>query len=409
MMELFNKFINFIGVDIIQLGFLLGFCFAAYAIPRFIVVRFIHKAIQNKEAIWDDIVLRRKLLNIVFTLPPVMVLYYGLQFFPAIATVATRFLNVAITIIVVLFLIRLIKTLGEIYESFPVAATRPIKGYVQLVEIFLILMSVILIICFFIDKSPWAILSGIGAMTAVLMLVFKETITSLVAGTIVASNKLVYVGDWIEVPGTEANGFVIEMALHTVRVRNFDNTIVTIPTHKLIDGSFINWRGMFESGGRRVKRSILIDQRSIRFLNDEDLERLMKIEVLKPYFERKSKELEEANKGVCQQSIANGRHLTNIGTFRAYVQEYLKRKKEVDKDKTFLIRHLAPTAEGLPFEVYLFANDTNWVNYEGIQADIFDHLLAVIHEFDLRVFQNPGGADISDLADKLRLSGRELL
>lgn len=408
MMEFYSNLLASVSGHLIQAGILLGFFFLAYAVPRFIIVRFIHKAISNRKAGWDDILIRRKVLNIVFTLPPVIVLYYGMQFYPSVSEPVTRILNVLITVIFTAFFSRLIKSFGEIYETFPIAVTRPIKGYVQLVEIFLLLMSAILIVCFFIDKSPWAILSGVGAMTAILMLVFKDTIMNLVAGTIVVSNNLVYVGDWIEVPGTEANGFVVEMALHTVKVRNFDNTIVTFPTHKLIDGAFINWRGMFESGGRRIRRSILIDQRSIKFLSESDLDRLMKIEVLKPYFDLKIKELAEANKDISNESIANGRHLTNLGTFRAYVQEYLKRKKEVDKDKLFLIRHLAPTAEGLPFEIYLFSNDTNWINYEGIQADIFDHLLAVIHEFDLRVFQSPGGADISELAEKLHSGDKSL-
>ncbi|MCD8567924.1 MAG: mechanosensitive ion channel family protein [Geovibrio sp.] len=273
----------------------------------------------------------------------------------------------------------------------------------QLIEIFLFIMGAILVVCFFLGKSPWAILSGIGAMTAIIMLVFKDTIMNFVASLLIIFNDLVHVGDWIEVPGTGADGTVTEMALHTVKVKNFDNTIVTIPTHKLIDGSFRNWRGMRESGGRRIRRSILIDQKSIRFLTEQDIKNLERVDVLRDYLQLKKDELAESNKCVSCECSVNGRRLTNIGTFRAYILEYLRQKKEIDKSMTFLVRQLAPTAEGLPLEVYVFSNDINWVSYEGIQSDIFDHLLAAVREFDLRVFQNPSGYDISDLADKLSI------
>lgn len=388
---------------LIKAGVILFFVFLAYAVPRFFILRLIHAAVKRSAAEWDDVFLKNKVFNIVFTLPPVFVIHYGMQFFPAFETPLIRLLNVYITVMIVVFARRLLRSGVEVYEQFPVAVTRPIKGYVQLIEIFLFIMGAILVVCFFLGKSPWAILSGIGAMTAIIMLVFKDTIMNFVASLLIIFNDLVHVGDWIEVPGTGADGTVTEMALHTVKVKNFDNTIVTIPTHKLIDGSFRNWRGMRESGGRRIRRSILIDQKSIRFLTEQDIKNLERVDVLRDYLQRKKDELAESNKCVSGECSVNGRRLTNIGTFRAYILEYLRQKKEIDKSMTFLVRQLAPTAEGLPLEVYVFSNDINWVSYEGIQSDIFDHLLAAVREFDLRVFQNPSGYDISDLADKLSI------
>lgn len=397
------SYINLPLESLIKAGVILGFVFLAYAIPRFFILKVINAAVKRSAVQWDDVLLKHKVFNIIFTLPPVFVIHYGLQFFPSVQTPVMRLLNVYITLMVVIFARRVLRSVVEVYERYPISATRPMRGYAQLVEIFVFFMGTILVICFFLGKSPWAILSGIGAMTAILMLVFKDTIMNFVASLLIIFNDLIHVGDWIEVPGTDADGTVIEMALHTVKVQNFDNTIVTIPTHKLIDGSFKNWRGMSESGGRRIRRSILIDQKSIRFLTDEDIKKLSSVDVLKEYLSRKQDEIGKANANINSQSVVNGRHLTNIGTFRAYILEYLRMKKEIDKDMTFLVRQLAPTPQGLPLEVYVFSNDTNWVNYEGIQSDIFDHLLAVITEFDLRVFQSPSGYDVSELADKLRI------
>lgn len=397
------SYINLPLESLIKAGVILGFVFLAYAIPRFFILRVINAAVKRSAVQWDDVLLKHKVFNIIFTLPPVFVIHYGLQFFPSVQTPVMRLLNVYITLMVVIFARRILRSVVEVYERYPISATRPMRGYAQLVEIFVFFMGTILVICFFLGKSPWAILSGIGAMTAILMLVFKDTIMNFVASLLIIFNDLIHVGDWIEVPGTDADGTVIEMALHTVKVQNFDNTIVTIPTHKLIDGSFKNWRGMSESGGRRIRRSILIDQKSIRFLTDEDIKKLSSVDVLKEYLSRKQDEIGKANENINSQSVVNGRHLTNIGTFRAYILEYLRMKKEIDKNMTFLVRQLAPTPQGLPLEVYVFSNDTNWVNYEGIQSDIFDHLLAVITEFDLRVFQSPSGYDVSELADKLSI------
>ena len=302
-----------------------------------------------------------------------------------------------------IFIVRMTKAGNEFYEQFPISATRPIKGYLQLVEIFIVIVGVILAACAFLGKSPWVIVSGVGAMTAILMLVFKDTIMNFVASILIFFDDLVHVGDWIEVPGTGADGTVVDMALHMIKVQNFDKTIVTVPTYKLMEGSFKNWRGMTESGGRRIKRSLFIDQKSVHFLTPEDIKRCYEIDVLKDYITDKLAELKVANKNVSGDTLVNGRHLTNLGTFRAYVLGYLSNRSGIDKNMTLMVRQLSPTPQGLPLEIYVFTSTTEWISYEEIQSDIFDHLLAIIDEFGLRLFQSPSGYDVSEAANKLQL------
>ena len=254
-------------------------------------------------------------------------------------------------------------------------------------------------ISLFLGVSPLVLLSGLGALTAVLMLIFQDTILSFVAGIRIINNDLVRVGDWIEMPKFEADGFVIEAGLHTVKVQNWDKTISHIPTHRLVEDPFRNWRGMAESGGRRIKRAIMIDQSSIRFCDEEMLDRYERIQLIRDYVRSRRREIAEYNQAyqVDPSHIVNGRRMTNLGTFRAYVTAYLRNHPRIRQDMMLLVRHLQPTAEGLPIEIYCFVNDTAWVNYEGVQADIFDHILAAVPHFDLRVFQSPSGYDLQTL------------
>ena len=253
----------------------------------------------------------------------------------------------------------------------------------------------IFVISILLNKTPVYLLSGVGALAAVLMLVFRDSILGFVAGIQLAANRMVSVGDWIEMPKYGADGDVLEVALTTVKVQNWDKTITTIPTYALISESFKNWRGMSESGGRRIKRAVNIDMSSIRFSDEEMLGRYEKIQYISEYIESKKHELEAFNQSenVDNASLANGRRMTNIGTFRAYVVAYLGNHPMINSDMTFLVRQLQPGQYGLPIEIYVFCSDKDWANYEAIQADIFDHILAVMPEFDLRVYQNPTGAD----------------
>jgi len=290
---------------------------------------------------------------------------------------------------------------NELYLRRPTAALRPIKGYVQVAKILVYCAAAILIIAALIDRSPILLFSGLGAMAAVLMLVFKDTILGLVASVQLTSNDMVRVGDWIEMPKYGADGDDIDIALHTVKVQNFDRTITTIPTHKLIEDSFRNWRGMSDSGGRRIKRSLMIDQNSIRFLTSDECAAMHRFALIDPYLAAKQSEIEAWNAAAPERAKpVNARRITNIGTFRAYVQAYLASRPDNHRDMTLLIRQLAPGADGLPLEIYCFTNTVAWADYEAIQADIFDHLIAILPEFGLRLFQPPTGLDMATALER---------
>ena len=290
---------------------------------------------------------------------------------------------------------------NELYSRRPESRSRPIKGYVQVVKIAIYFGAAILMIAVLIEQSPLLLLSGLGAMAAVLMLVFKDTILSLVASVQLSSNDMLRVGDWIEMPGMNADGDVVDIALHTVKIRNFDKTITTIPTHRLIADSFRNWRGMSESGGRRIKRSIVLDQNSIRFLDDKETDDLKRFRLLDDYLASKQEEIAEWNRHELSSDCdtINARRITNIGTLRAYVIAYLKSHPRIaGAGFTLMVRQLPPGPQGLPLEIYCFTDTVEWPQYEAIQADIFDHMLAILPEFGLRTFQHPSGQDFAQLA-----------
>jgi miniconductance mechanosensitive channel len=260
----------------------------------------------------------------------------------------------------------------------------------------------IVILANLLGKSPFIYLSGLGAMAAVFSFIFKDSILGLVAGMLLSLNDMLRIGDWIEMPKYGADGDVIDVTMNTVKVQNFDRTITTIPAYALISDSFRNWRGMQETGGRRIKRAINIDTSSVKFCTHDMLDKYKKIHLLNEYIESKEKEIEEYNSinQIDTSLLVNGRHLTNIGTFRIYIANYLKHHPKIHQGLIQIVRQLPPSENGLPLEIYAFTNDINWVNYEGIQADIFDHILAVAKEFDLDIFQNPTGQDIRNIGNK---------
>lgn len=287
---------------------------------------------------------------------------------------------------------------NDIYQRRPEARNRPIKGYVQVAKLLVYGAAAILVLAALMDQSPLLLLSGLGAMAAVLLLVFKDTILSLVASVQITSNDMVRVGDWIEMPKLDANGDVIDIALHTVKIQNFDKTITTVPTHRLITESFRNWRGMSESGGRRIMRSLMIDQNSVGFLKPDELETLARFGLLSDYLAHRQIEVGRWNESHAHGEIRDMRRLTNIGTFRAYIHAYLVAHPDIAADKTLLVRQLEPGEHGLPLQIYAFAGTTVWARYESIQADILDHLIAIMPQFGLRVFQRPTGLDLSGMA-----------
>lgn len=351
-----------------------------------------------------------RLANIV----PALVLSLGIGLIPdvpAAAVAVVRNVSSAFIVLTIALAIGSALDLGNaLYQRRPDADHRPIKGYVQILKIAIYAVATILVVASLIDRSPLILLSGLGAMAAVLMLIFQDTLLSLVASVQLGTNDMVRVGDWIEMPQQNADGAVIDIALHTVKVRNWDNTITSIPTKKLISDAFKNWRGMSESGGRRIKRSILLDQQSIHFLSDEEQAHLARFALLRDYFVAKADELAAWN--ACHpgtQNAINQRRLTNIGTFRMYVLHYLRAHPGIHQGMSLMVRQLAPTPGGLPLELYCFTSDTRWVEHERIQSDIFDHLFAILPEFGLRVFQQPTGADMQAMGSRLEVVRRGVL
>lgn len=371
----------------------------SYLFTNKVILRSIQKLISKTKTHFDDILLSQKVLTRISSIVPLIVLNEFTYLIPSVEELLSRILESLIVFFIILTIGAILTNFTEIYEKSDRLKRKPIKGYVQVVKIIMYIWGAILIIGTFTGQSPWALLGGIGALTAIILLIFKDTILSFVASIQISSYDLVQVGDWIEMPKYGVDGDVIDISLNVIKVQNFDKTITTIPTYKLIEESFKNWRGMQLSGGRRIKRAVYIDQSSIKFLDDEMSTRYQKIHLITDYIQRKQEEIIEDNNkmNIDTSEIVNGRRMTNVGTFRAYIKEYLRQRKDINKDLTFLIRQLPPGPEGLPIELYVFTTTTAWVDYEEIQADIFDHILAVVDKFDLRIFQNPTGADFKSL------------
>ena len=390
-----------------------------------IITGTVRRVAARTKSTWDDRIIERKVFARIAHVVPAVIAYYGIRLAlgvtsadiasvtdPDILTttpatlilLATLVQRISIAFIVVTGVVAfssLLEAANDIYnESYSESKSRPIKGYLQVVSLVSYIAAGVVVVSVLAQVSPVAFLSGLGALTAVLMLVFKDTILSLVASIQIMSNDMIRIGDWVEVPQSNADGDIIDIALHTVKIQNWDKTISTIPTHKFIGESFKNWRGMSESGGRRIKRAIKMDVNTIRFLTEEEIERLSRFEVLRDYMKQKKESLAEhaaSHEDADSDSIPERRGLTNIGTFRAYVVNYLKAHPMIHNDMTLLVRQLDPGPQGVPIEVYCFSKDTNWVNYEDLQGDIFDHLFALLPEFGLRAFQEPAGSDFAKL------------
>lgn len=339
----------------------------------------------------------------VANIAPAAVFFFGVGLaqtnLPVLVTIVQNTAQAIMVVAVALVLGGLFDLAEVCHRARSDARYRPIKGYLQLGKIAVYALATVLVIAILIDRSPVILLSGIGAMAAVLMLIFQDTLLSMVASVQINSSGILRVGDWIEMPQLNADGAVVDIALHTVKVQNWDLTITTIPTKRLISDAFKNWRGMQESGGRRIKRALFLDQNSVRFLDMQALQRLQDFSLIGDYLNDKQHEMAAWNARLAEtgRSALNARKVSNLGTFRKYIEHYLRSHASIRDDMTLMVRQLAPTAEGLPLEIYCFTNTVVWAEYESIQADIFDHLLAIIGQFELRVFQRPGGADIHAL------------
>ena len=378
---------------------LLVLAYLADKVAKWILSRVTRRIIKGTAFTWDDIFLRARVFQRLAHIAPVLAIYFGINLIPGLSDTFTGLIQhaavAALIVVAVITADAILTAIGDMYRASPASKGRPIKGYIQATKIVLYILGGIVALASLLGQSPLILLSGAAAFSAVLILVFRDTILSFVASSQISSYDMMRVGDWIEVPQYGADGDVVDIGLHTIRVQNWDKTIQTIPTHKFLTDSFKNWRGMSESGGRRIKRALNIDASSVRFLDDSDLKRFEKFVLLKDYIEGKRQEIDEdnASREADTGLAANARLLTNIGTFREYVVRYLRSHPKVHQGMTLIVRQLDPTPEGLPLEIYAFSNDVDWVNYEGIQSDIFDHLIAVIPEFDLRLFQAPSGHD----------------
>lgn len=396
-MENLNDYIlNLFEQKYILLGAILCFSIFSYLFMRYIVIKALFHLFQKTSNTIDDILIENGLFNRLSYILPLIIFYNLFNSLIGDYLFINRLVLVLIAIVIVASINSLLNVISDIYNKSKYSSTINIKSYFQILRLLINLFSLIIIISILTGQSPFYLLSGIGALTAVLMLVFKDTILSFVSSIQINSNNLFKVGDWIEAPHFGADGDVVDIALHTIKIQNWDKTISIIPTHKLVDSSFKNWRGMSESGGRRIKRSLNIDMNSIKFCNQELIEKFKKINLISDYIDNKLSVIDKHNTDVDMKSLINGRALTNVGTYRAYIKAYLKNNKYIHDDMTFLVRQLSPTEKGLPIEIYVFSNNINWVEYEEIQSDIFDHLLSVLNEFELKVYQYPSGNDISN-------------
>lgn len=386
----------------LTVGLLLLAAAIGYLLVKRILVRYLHQFFKGLPSNQAAAVTQTGFIKRLSLIVPAMIVMGGIGLIPllppAVAIVVRNVGSAYIILVLGLALNALLDIVNLVYRQRADAHLRPIKGYVQVLKIAVYVISALLMIATLIDRSPLILLSGLGAMAAVLMLIFQDTLLSLVASVQISSNDIIRVGDWIEMPQLNADGDVIDIALHTVKVQNWDMTISVIPTKRFVTDSFKNWRGMQESGGRRIKRSLYLDQNSVHFLDTQEVQDLGRFELLKPYLNRITEELQTSNLQLSDP--LNARRLTNLGTFRVYVQEYLRANPDVRKDMSLMVRQLHPEPSGLPLELYCFTNTNAWAAYEGIQADIFDHLLAILPAFGLRVFQNPSGADLRGFRER---------
>ena len=375
----------------------------ANLVAKRIILRLVAATVRRTATSWDDALLERNVFGRLSHLAPAVVIQLlvplAVAGYPAVLEAILRLTVTYMVVAGSAGAVALANAAGDIAAKSPRFSRVPVKSYVQLLQIFLFIIAATLVIATLLDRSPWGLLSGLGALTAVLLLVFRDSILGLVATVQLSGQDLVRVGDWIEMPSHDADGDVIEMTLHTVKVQNWDKTVTSIPTHALAAHPFRNWRGMQESGGRRIKRSLRIDMNTVRFVDEETVSRYRRFEHLGDYIDTKLAEIDAFNREnvTDPNEVVNGRRLTNLGTFRAYIAAYLHHHAQISDTMTFLVRQLEPTDRGIPIEIYVFTTDTRWAVYEGIQADIFDHLLAVLPEFGLRIYQNPSGADLAAL------------
>ena len=398
----------------------------SHFLTRQVILRIVARIARKTKTDWDDILVKNKVFNGLAHLVPALIIYYtagfsyppihqdvselsqsvlselSKEYYFGLEGILLKIAKFYFTIIVVYVGNTILNSGMEIYNTTEYAHHRPVKGYVQLIKILLFFMAGIMIVSVLINRDPTVLLAGLGAIAAVLLLVFKDTILGFVASIQLSANEMVKIGDWIEMKSHGADGTVTDITLNTVKVQNWDKTISTIPTYSLVAESFNNWKGMEESGGRRIKRAVYIDTGTIKLCDTAMLGRFEKFLLIRDYVKQKEKEIKEFNekKNIADEDVISGRRQTNVGVFRKYLEVYLQQHPMINQEMTFLVRQLHPTSKGLPIEIYVFCKDKAWSNYESIQADIFDHIFAVIPEFELRAYQEPSGSDFLKVFEK---------
>jgi miniconductance mechanosensitive channel len=393
--EISAKILYYIIISII----LLFVCTIVNYISKRIVLKIVTAVVSRNNFKWDDIMLENKVFHRLSLLIPGMLIYIFAEFYNEFDFIVQKIATIFILTITTMIFKSLLGSIDSIYRQNPVSNERPIKGLLQIIEIAIYIIIGIAIISILINQNPIYLLSGIGAVTAVITLIFKDIIIGFVSGIQLAWNDMLRIGDWVEMPKYGADGDVLDISLYSVKIQNFDKTISTIPTSAFITDSFKNWRGMKDFGARRVKRSILIDMNTIKICSVDMIKKFKKIEFISEYIEERTMEIENYNSEnrINTDMLINGRQLTNLGVFRVYLTNYLKNRINVRPGSAVMVRQLAPSENGIPIELYLFVADIEWANYEGIQADIFDHILAVVDIFELKIFQHPTGNDIKQL------------
>lgn len=391
----------------------LFFAWISYYIAKRLIIKFTHILVKKSKTNWDDILHENKVFKRLAYFAPAIIIYFSTPYvipdYTFTKNVINLILNIYMVVMAIVLISAFLNAVQAIYANYEISKTRPIKGYIQVFKIIIIIVGSIIVISSLLGKSPTTLLLSLGTLSAVLMLVFKDPILGFVGGIQLTANNMVKIGDWISMPKHGADGTVTDISLTTVKVQNWDKTITTIPTYTLVTDYFQNWRGMEESGGRRIMRSINIDMTSVEFCTAEMLEDFRRIQTIKAYIEKRDKEIDSYNKkhNIDNSVLVNGRRQTNLGIFRAYLKEYLKNKNEIHTAMTFLVRQLQPTENGIPMQIYVFSRIQEWAKYEDVQSDIFDHILAVIPHFKLRVFQNPSGADFRSLGKAMAKSNEK--
>ncbi|SHE96071.1 miniconductance mechanosensitive channel [Alkalibacter saccharofermentans DSM 14828] len=379
LVEVFGIIITFVMLTSISI--------LAYFAAKKILLPIIARRIEGNRLKWDNYLLKRKVFEKSTGLIPLMVFYWGASHLGSLAQGFKLATSILMLMLIAKVVGCLLETIDDIYSTLEVSKEKPIKGFLQVIKITIYILVGISVIASLMGTNPFVLLSGIGAMAAVFSFIFKDTILGLVAGVLLSVNDMLRIGDWIEMPSYGANGDVLEISMNTVKVKNFDLTITTVPAYALISDSFKNWRGIQESGGRRIMRSVHIDVNSVKFCSPSDMKKFQNISLVSSFVQE----------NIERMSQKGADAITNVGIYRAYIGEYLKNHPKIHREIFQIVRQLQPTDKGLPIEIYAFTNDIDWVNYENIQAEIFEHVMVSAKFFDLRLFQDPTGFDLKNI------------